>query len=150
MIAADQCSLLADFSLLCFLLVSLSLLAVVPAYSSCTHGRAPPGQYIYMCCHKKVWCVSRTVSRKYQEMGHYTRRAGHGCKRVSPQLQNQYLLLCERRTLRSTARAQQNDLQHSTHAHISDQTASNRLHEGGMNSQHPSGRPVLTNQNSAV
>lgn len=146
----DQCSLLADFSLLCFLLVSLSLLGVIPIQPIRVAHVAPPGQYIYMCCHKKVWCVSRTVSRKYQEMRHYTTRAGHGCKRVSPQLQNLYLLICERRTLRSTARAQQNDLQHSTHAHISDQSARNRLHEGGMNGQHPSGRPVLTNQNSAV
>ena len=70
--------------------------------------------------------------RRYQETGHYTRRAGQGRRRETTLLHNQYLLLCARRNRRRTTRGLQNDLLQATLVHVSDQTLRNRLHEGGV------------------
>ena len=79
-------------------------------HSGCTGIPAPPGWPIHTC-HRTFAVSPSTVSRAYrrdQEMGHYTRRAGQGCRRATTQQQDRYLLLCARRNRRSTARALQN------------------------------------------
>ena len=92
-------------------LVLFSLLEhedVPAAHSGCTGG--------HLLAVTRMFAVSpSTVSRvwsRYQELGHYTRRAGQGRKRATTQQQD--LLLCARRNRKSTHIA--------THVHVSDQT----------------------------
>ena len=97
---------------------------MLAAKSGCIGRPASPGSV------KRRFAVSpsiiSTAWRRYQETGHYTRRAGQGGRRALTQQQDRHLLLCTRRT----ARAPQNNLWQAIGVHVSEQTVRNRLHKG--------------------